>query len=62
MDDKALCPDCGSEFDPTNPMMIQGDSSFAMKVFKCPKCGHFIYQMVQSDEDNEGDKPAQTDR
>lgn len=60
MDDKATCPDCGAEFDPTRPIMIQGNAKMGFKVFKCPKCGHFIYLLVQAEEGDEPDEKRES--
>jgi predicted RNA-binding Zn-ribbon protein involved in translation (DUF1610 family) len=52
-DDKALCPDCGAEFDPAKPIIVQGTPVRGLKVFKCPHCGHLIYQLVSADDESE---------
>jgi len=50
MNTNALCPDCGGEFDTTEPVAhLPG-----IIVFKCPECGHLIYQL-EWDEDTWGE-------
>jgi predicted RNA-binding Zn-ribbon protein involved in translation (DUF1610 family) len=52
-DDKALCPDCGAEFDPTKPIIFHGTVITGLKVFQCPNCGHLILLVVSADDESE---------
>jgi len=49
----AICPDCGAQFDASEPLPLSGDDQVGIEVYQCGNCGHFIYKFTWDIEEND---------
>lgn len=53
MNTDAICPDCGAQFDTSEPMLLAQGEEVAILVYKCDNCGHFVYELADDHEEND---------
>jgi len=49
----AICPDCGAQFDASEPLPLTGEGQVGIEVYQCGNCGHFIYKLTGDIEETE---------